>query len=73
MAQPLVFARMPQNTLSLVKRVCRLRGENVSVFVRRAVLAELARLSFLDADTKKALGVMENPGPATPREGGGDW
>ena len=33
------------------------RGEDVSDFVRRAIKVELAKLSFLSAEEKKALGV----------------
>lgn len=52
----IVFARMHEKDITLLKQVCQLRGENVSGFVRRAVKMELARLSFLSDEEKKALG-----------------
>ena len=44
---------------ALIKRVSASRGEGISSFVRRTILQELARLSFLDDDQKKALGMAE--------------
>lgn len=44
---------------TLIKRVSASRGEGISSFVRRTILQELARLSFLDDDQKKALGMAE--------------
>ncbi|RLI19926.1 hypothetical protein DRO54_07380 [Candidatus Bathyarchaeota archaeon] len=41
----------------LLKKVCEARGEDVSDFIRRAVLKELANLSFLPEEQKKALGM----------------
>jgi hypothetical protein len=47
----------------LIRKVAEARGEQVSNFVRRAVKTELAKLSFFDEETKKALGVRpENSG-----------
>jgi len=43
-----------------LEKVCRLRGEDLSDFLRRAILKELAQLSFLPPDQKKALGVTTN-------------
>ena len=57
MANPVVFARMPKRDVELLKRVARARGEDLSDFVRRAVYKELADLSFLPEEQKKALGV----------------
>lgn len=37
------------------------RGEDVSAFIRRAVLSEFARLSFLPEEQKKALGIPMKP------------
>jgi hypothetical protein len=56
MVKPIVFARMDQDLVDLIKKICRLRGEDLSDFVRRAVKLELARLSYLSEDEKKALG-----------------
>lgn len=52
----IIFARMREKDIELLKKVCQLRGENVSGFVRRAIKTELARLSFLTEEEKKALG-----------------
>ena len=56
MVKPIVFARMPKEDVELLKKVCKARGEDLSDFVRRSVKKELARLSFLTAEEKKALG-----------------
>jgi hypothetical protein len=53
----IVFARMPEADVSLIKKICILRGENLSVFVRRSVYRELSRLSYLDKASEKALKV----------------
>jgi len=55
MTNKIVFARMDEETVALVKNVSDSRGENLSTFVRRAVLRELARLSYLTKEKKKAL------------------
>jgi uncharacterized protein (DUF1778 family) len=52
-----VSARMSQEDKALLKKVCKARGEDVSDFVRRSIRKELANLSFLSAEEKKALGV----------------
>lgn len=46
----------------LVARVSKARGEHISSFARRAILKELAALSFLPDDVKKALGLDEKEG-----------
>jgi hypothetical protein len=50
-------ARFPEGEADLVKEVSRLRGEDISDFLRRAIYRELARLSYLDDKSKKALEV----------------
>lgn len=50
-----VNVRMSPETRRLLDEVCSLRGENPSTFVRRAVLRELAEMSFLSQRQKKAL------------------
>ena len=50
--------RMRRKDLDILKQVCKARGEDVSSFVRRSVLKELARLSYLTQEEKKALGVV---------------
>ena len=57
MNNPVIFARMPQADVKLVKKVSQDRGEDVSDFVRRAVYRELASLNYLSKQQKKALGV----------------
>jgi len=42
----------------LIDRVAKARGEQISNFVRRAVKTELARLSYLSPEEKKALGIQ---------------
>lgn len=51
-----VTIRFEGQLLELLEKVCRLRGETRSSFIRRAVNESLAKLSYLDADAKKALG-----------------
>jgi len=53
-----VGVRVTSKLYSLVGKVCENRGEDVSDFIRRAILKELAELSFLPSEQKKALGVM---------------
>lgn len=48
---------MPSEYVVLLKRVCKARGEDLSDFVRRAIYKELANLSFLPEEQKKALGL----------------
>lgn len=50
---------IPVELHALIKRVSKARGEVMSSFARRAILKELALLSFLSDDEKKALGVDE--------------
>jgi hypothetical protein len=52
-----VSARMSHEDKILLEKVCKLRGEDQSDFVRRSIKKELASLSFLSAEEKKALGV----------------
>jgi predicted DNA binding CopG/RHH family protein len=52
-----VGVRVSKNLAETIKTVAEARGENVSVFMRRAMKTELARLSFLSEEEKKALGV----------------
>lgn len=56
MSTSVVFARMKKEDIQLLKKVCEARGEDLSDFVRRAVKMELARLSYLNDEEKKALG-----------------
>ncbi len=49
--------RVSDALYELVREVSDLRGEETSQFIRRAVRKELASLSYLSDDAKKALGV----------------
>jgi uncharacterized protein (DUF1778 family) len=55
MSKGVIFARMDEKEVQLIKKVARARGEDLSDFVRRAVKKELARLSYLTDEEKKAL------------------
>jgi uncharacterized protein (DUF1778 family) len=50
--------RLSGSDYRLLKAVAKARGMSVGAFVRQAVRTELARLSYLDNSTKKALGVQ---------------
>ena len=52
-----IVFRVDRALKELVFRVARARGELPSDFVRRAVKTELAKLSFLSQEEKKALGI----------------
>jgi hypothetical protein len=54
----LVAAWFEVNDKKLLRKVCDARRETITDFVRRSVMAELARLSFLPDNQKKALGVL---------------
>ena len=71
MSNPVVFARMPRQDVELLKKICKARGEDLSDFVRRAIKTELARLSYLSKEEKKALG-FEACSPALPNNIGED-
>ena len=49
--------RIEPELKELVERVCKSRGEDVSDFIRRSIRKELASLSYLPAEDKKALGM----------------
>ena len=52
-----VGVRITENLYSKLVTTSEARGEDVSHFVRRAILKELASLSFLSSEQKKALGI----------------
>jgi len=52
-----IAVRITARDRTLVDKICEARGEDLSDFVRRAIRKELASLSFLPAEEKKALGV----------------
>lgn len=53
----IIAARFPTKDANLLKEVAKNRGQDVSDFVRLSVRKELARLSYLSAEEKKALEV----------------
>jgi len=50
-------ASFSRKHVDLINKVCEQRGESKSTLFRRAVLRELASLSYLSPEEKKALGV----------------
>ena len=54
-----VGVRVTKVLYSKLRTVTNARGEDVSDFVRRAILKELASLSFLPETQKKALGIKQ--------------
>ena len=56
-----VGVRVTDELYAQLRAISNARGEDVSDFVRRAILKELASLSFLPPEQKKALGLkVEN-------------
>lgn len=51
--------RARSKDIDLVEQISKSRGENRSDFIRRAIRRELARLSYLSEEEKKALGVVK--------------
>jgi uncharacterized protein (DUF1778 family) len=52
-----VGVRVTPGDRELLSKVSKARGEDVSDFVRRAIKKELASLSYLPDEDKKALGI----------------
>jgi hypothetical protein len=52
--------RFVESHAKLVRAVAEKRGEDTASFLRRATLRELARLSYLSRDEKKALGMFDD-------------
>ena len=52
-----VTVRFTKRVRDLIKQVANARGSDESAVIRQAVHEQLARLSFLTDDEKKALGV----------------
>lgn len=63
-----IVVRLEPDIKELARRVAEARGEDLSDLVRRAVKRELALLSYLSEDEKKALGLLERE-MAKAREG----
>ena len=56
MSNHVVGVRVGSADLALLRSICRARGEHVSDFIRRSIRRELADLSYVSDDEKKALG-----------------
>jgi len=52
-----IGAKLAREDAQLFKDFCAARGEGISSVVRRLILTELAKHSYLDSNRKKALGV----------------
>jgi hypothetical protein len=52
-----ITVRFEPEDKELIEKICKARGEDISDFVRRSVRKELASLSYLPAEDKKALGI----------------
>lgn len=57
MSNTVIGVRITEVDRELLNKVCKARGEDISDFVRRSFRKELASLSFLPDEDKKALGV----------------
>ena len=55
----IISIRVPPDEKQLIQKLCKIRGENVSSFVRRAVRKELWALGFLSDEVAQALGLMK--------------
>jgi len=53
----IISVRILLEDRELLDKVCKARGEDLSDFVRRSIRKELASLSFLPDEDKKALGI----------------
>jgi len=54
-----IGTRIEPEIKEIVEKVAKEQGMNVSDFLRYLVKRELAKLSFLGEDTKKAFGIRE--------------
>ena len=57
MVNNVVGVRITADDRELLDKICKARGEDLSDFIRRSIRKELASLSFLPEEDKKALGV----------------
>jgi hypothetical protein len=57
-----VGVRLEPTRLALLRRICTIRGEDISDFVRRSIAAELVRLKYLGPESGQALGLPEQEG-----------
>jgi len=57
MSNTVIGVRISPKDRTLLDKISRARGEDLSDFVRRAIRKEFASLGFLSDEEKKALGV----------------
>ncbi len=57
-AEAHVSVRLPEDLKRVLYKAAKARFEQPSDLVRRAIVVELARLSYLDEETQKAMGVL---------------
>ena len=62
-----IGTRIEQDLKDLVEKVAKEQGMNVSDFLRFLLRRELAKLSFLPEDTKKAFGLLKEPTEKEPK------
>lgn len=55
--QKVIGIRIEKEIYDILEHVAKARGENVSIFVRRAVIKELAELGYLPEEIRKAFGI----------------
>ncbi len=60
--------RLEPELHDLLEKVARARGQDMADFARFAIKVELARLSYLSPDEKKALGVLAETSAAPKRD-----
>ena len=57
-----IGTRIEPDLKELIEKVAKARGLNISNFIRFLILRELAELSFLPEDYKKAFGLAKGGG-----------
>jgi len=58
----LLSARVPEKLYRKVREVSESHSKDISDFIRRALLKELAYLSYIPDEQKKALGIVQSVG-----------
>ena len=53
-------ARFREKEAKVIRELVELRGESISVFLRRSVLKELSSMNMVDKKTRQALGVKND-------------
>jgi len=50
-----ICLRMDEETMDILEKAAKHRRENISVFVRRAIVRDLARLGYFSEEERKAI------------------